>query len=271
MNPVAAPSDLSLAASGPACVPEEAPPSCSPAPGPARKEGPVDSVRPYCEENHFEIPTPRADPEPAGSLPEQAYQAAATALHTFTAAANHFGGLVPDAALRFQLGALDRNPPVTSAQLERAAYDSVIPGVPPQQVYEFFLSHPTELLGALEIQAVPATPSLSNGTRLYFQEPGLAPPVMAPVEVELIPDERRIRLHTLDGHPLRGVNEFTFESDGEGGTRVRQRSEFQESSLPVSLGGEVMAEHLGNDPVERQHQIWRGVHAFLADHAGDLP
>jgi hypothetical protein len=68
-----------------------------------------------------------------------------------------------------------------------------------------------------------------------------------------------LHITTLDGHPLRGTNRFVFEGDGEGGTRVRQYSAFQGSSPATTVGRVLM------NPIERQHDIWRSVHAHLHD------
>lgn len=97
-------------------------------------------------------------------------------------------------------------------------------------------------------------------------EPGVTPPVWAPIEVRLDPENKTLHIKTLDGHPLRGTNDFSF-TDGEGGARMKQVSEFQFSSF-AAAGGAAAMKGTSKDPLNRQHEIWNNAHAYMNDYAG---
>ncbi|MGQ0508716.1 MAG: SRPBCC family protein [Myxococcaceae bacterium] len=235
---------------------------------PSRSEVSCNEVRSYCEDNHFDIPTGVAAPDPAGSLREQTWQAAKLyemGALAITSKAQQQLGTSPDALAARSLNSLDRNPPLANEPAERSLYTSNIPGADPRTAYEYFVNHPNELFQAAGIQVFPSTSAFTQGGRVMLEEPGVTPPVWAPIEVELDEKNNRVRIHTLDGHPLRGTNEFTFSDDGQGGTNVTEKSDFQESSFVANHAGAAMSK-LGKDPIERQHEIWNNVHAHLADH-----
>jgi hypothetical protein len=81
--------------------------------------------------------------------------------------------------------------------------------------------------------------------------------VWAPIEIHVDPDTKTVRITTLDGHPIRGTNEFRFGSDGRGGTVLRQYSAFQASSAFTNAIGQA------SGAMERQQEIWKAVHSCL--------
>jgi hypothetical protein len=199
-------------------------------------------------------------PQPMGNLAEQVKQAGLTAAQSNAAAASLVmgGGAIVDAYARQHLRMLDASPPIQGAPTSLTDYTSAIPGVAPESVYAYVVRNPGAVFEAAGIQVRPAVATLTDGAKLFLEEKGM-PPVWAPITVRLEPESNTLHITTLDGHPLRGTNRFVFEGDGEGGTRVRQYSAFQGSSPATAVGMAVM------DPIERQHGIWRSVHAHLHD------
>lgn len=199
-------------------------------------------------------------PQPTGNLREQAKQGAFTVAQSEAAAASQLlgGGAAVDAYARQHLRVLDPSPPIAGAPTSLTDYTSAIPGVPAEEAYTAFVRNPQALFGAAGISLRPATATLADGAKLFLEEKGL-PPVWAPIQVRLDPEHRTVHITTLDGHPLRGTNRFVFDDDGQGGTRLRQYSAFQGSSPATTVGLKLM------DPIERQHEIWRDVHARLHD------
>ncbi len=160
------------------------------------------------------------------------------------------------------LSKLHANPPIPGARTEHVEYRSTIAHVPPEAAFRHVLEHPNEFFGASGITLHPPTDRLADGARVFLQEPGVTPPVWAPVEVRVNPQTQQIQFNTLDGHPLRGTNAFTFSPDGEGGTRVHQVSDFQLSSV-VASGGSIAAGTLG--------QLGRHVHLPVEVEGSDRP
>jgi hypothetical protein len=225
-------------------------------------------VRRYCEDNGFNIPTGKAHPDVAGDVGEQASNALWLAQHSASAAmAKATAGRAPfEEVVKRELALVDPTPPLAHEKAERSEYRSHISGVPPEKAFEYAVRHPEAMFASAGITLRPSVAALSDGARLFLEEPGMIPPVWAPVEVRIDEDARRITFTTLQGHPLRGINEFSFDSDGEKGTRLTQRSVFQLSSEAAKAGGDAM-KSMGRDPIDRQHEIWRSVHAHLADHS----
>jgi hypothetical protein len=199
-------------------------------------------------------------PKPTGNLAVQMRQLTLTAAQSEAAAASLLmgGGRVVDAYAREHLKQLDASPPIQGAPTSLTDYTSSIPGVPPEKAYAYFVRNPGAVFESAGIQVRPAVNSLSDGAKLFLEEKG-PPPVWAPITVHLEPEKNTVHITTLDGHPLRGTNRFVFQEDGQGGTRLSQYSAFQGSSPATSVGMAVM------DPIERQHDIWRSVHAHLHD------
>ena len=199
-------------------------------------------------------------PKPMGNLAEQTKQMGLTATQSQAAAASRLMGdsAVVDAYARTHLQFLKPSPPIQGAPTSLTDYTSAIPGVAPQVAYEYFVRNPGAVFGAADLLLRPATGKLEDGARLFLEEKGV-PPVWAPITVHLEPKTHTVHITTLDGHPLRGTNRFVFQDDGQGGTRLRQYSAFQGSSPATTVGMALM------DPIERQHDIWRGVHGHLHD------
>lgn len=213
----------------------------------------------YCEDNGFEIPTPHAKPTSSGSVSQHLVQSALTGLETAGAVASKLGAM-PDPVAAATLAMLSPTPPLSTGRVEYAEYTSRIAGAPPDRVLEQFLAHPADTFGAAGIQLRPPPSRLTEGAKVFLEEPGFSPPVWAPVQVRIDVERKVLRFETLDGHPLRGINEFRFEADGDG-TRILQRSWFQLSSGVVELA----AQNLPGDPIQRQHDIWQAVQGRLND------
>ncbi len=270
------PSSPVLAGSGEDPVPPVTPAPARGAPAGSRVEvfrgGPPASVPgPRCgprtgEGNGFDLAVGGAfPPKPMGNLREQAKQAALTAGQSQAAAASLLLGhsAAVDDFARGHLLLLQPSPPIQGAPTSLTDYTSRIPGVAPEAAWAYFVKNPGPVFESAGIQLRPAARALRDGSRLFLEEKG-PPPVWAPITVRLEPEARTVHITTLDGHPLRGTNRFVFEDDGEGGTRLRQYSAFQGSSPATTVGLKLM------DPIERQHDIWRSVHAHLHDSLRNL-
>ena len=199
-------------------------------------------------------------PQPTGNLAEQMKQAGLTGVQSNAAAASMVMGdsVIVDGYARQHLRLLNPSPPIQGAPTSLTDYTSAIPGVAPEAVYAYFVRNPGAVFEAAGLLVRPSVGTLTDGAKLFLEEKGM-PPVWAPITVRLEPESNTLHITTLDGHPLRGTNRFVFEGDGEGGTRVRQYSAFQGSSPATTVGRVLM------NPIERQHDIWRSVHAHLHD------
>lgn len=199
-------------------------------------------------------------PKPTGNLAQQTKQLMLTGMQSEAATASLLigGGAPLDAYARQHLRHLDASPPIQGAPTSLTDYTSAIPGVAPEKAYAYFVRNPGAVFESAGIQVRPAVKSLTDGAKLFLEEKG-PPPVWAPITVHLEPEKNTVHITTLDGHPLRGTNRFVFQDDGQGGTRLRQYSAFQGSSPATEVGMKLM------DPIERQHDIWRSVHAHLHD------
>lgn len=251
----------------PVCTPpeESAPPAAS--------HGPVcASDHQQCADTSYVVSNPKADPTAEAPTADQARQAIALA-HLSAAAAMSVKGTPMDTTAKAALMVLAPTPPDVSKKAEYVEYTSEIKGVSAQAAFEYFTKHPTEWFGASGITLHPPVSELHDGDRVMLQEPGITPPVWAPIEVHLDERARTVQITTLDGHPLRGVNQFTFEENAKGEAVMHQSSVFQSSSLAARGGAHAMAvgQWLGvpglKDPIERQHDIWAAAHANVADHA----
>lgn len=199
-------------------------------------------------------------PQVAGNLAEQLRQGGLTAAQAEAAAASLLLGdsAAMDAYARKHLEFLSPNPPIEGAPTSLTDYQSTIPGASPKAVFEHFVKNPAAVFGAAGLEIKPAITELKDGAQVFLQDKG-PPPVWAPITIRLDPENHAIHITTMDGHPLRGTNRFLFQDDGHGGTTLRQYSAFQGSSPATTIGLKLM------DPIERQHDIWRSVHAHLHD------
>lgn len=199
-------------------------------------------------------------PRPTGNVREQMKQGAFTLVQSEAATASLLmkGGSVVDAYARGHLRLLEPSPPIQGAPTSLTDYTSALPGVPPEVAWGYFVRNPGPVFESAGIRIQPSTVALTDGAKVFLEEKG-PPPVWAPVSFRLEAETNTVHITTLDGHPLRGTNRFVFEDDGEGGTRLRQYSAFQGSSPATAVGLKLM------DPIERQHDIWRGVHSHLHD------
>lgn len=219
---------------------------------------------------HFTHTVRNADPMPTGGTAlQQTYQAALLADGAALAAASEVSGhrLPIDWGIRQRLEyAHDRNPTIGS-NIAVASYSSSIAGVPPTQVFNQVLRNLPELFAGAAVTVRPELSSpVTNGARAMLIEAG-PPPAAAPVEIEVDPRNQSITFHTLDGHPLRGFNRFQFQSDGHGGTRVVQYSEFQASSTVTNLGADAAKAIFDNDLNARQVELWESFHRGIFNQA----
>jgi hypothetical protein len=226
-------------------------------------EEPPHSENAVCLDTGYSLSNARANPVAAYD-PKLEQSVTLGVLGAASAANQLFGGNL-DPVAEQALKHLDPTPPDASAPIEHVEYQSTLQRVSADSAFETFTSKPNEVFGAVGITLEPRTAELKDGARLMLQEPGVTPPVWAPIEVRVDKEKREVRITTLDGHPLRGTNNFSFR-DVPGGSELKQVSDFQLSSFASELGGKAMAK-LGRDPIHRQHEIWQGVHAYVADHA----
>ena len=219
----------------------------------------------------YSIDNPSAAPVAYGSAPEQAGQAAALTLNSYMAARNAIHAPGNDSEAASILKHLSATPPDLKGPTEVVNYSSTLKGVRPEDAFAYFTKNPTSWFGASGITLHPPTAELKDGARVYLAEPGVTPPVFAPIEVHIDEASRTVRITTLDGHPLRGVNQFSFDANADGDCEVHQSSIFQLSSFAAEQGAGAMgaAERAGvpgfRDPIDRQHEIWQRAHADLAD------
>jgi hypothetical protein len=199
----------------------------------------------------------------------QAGQAAAMTAWTEIAARNLIGDATVNSDAKMLLGMISATPP-DPRKAEFVDYTSTTSGTTAQAAFEYFKKHPTEWFGASGITIHPPISELKDGARVALAEPTATPPVMAPIEIHIDEAARTVSITTLDGHPLRGVNQFTFE-DTAGGCEMRQSSAFELSSFAAERGSAAMKEAQKRgmpgvkDPIERQHEIWQAAHAKVAD------
>jgi hypothetical protein len=220
----------------------------------------------------YVLDNPHAAPTAQGDLKEQVKQAGAMSVWT-AMAASQAAGENQDAAAKGLLMVLKATPPDTKAPTEYTNYTSTLTGVSPQAAFDYFVKNPKAWFEASGITLHPPIGELRDGARVFLAEPGVTPPVFAPIEVNVDEASRTVRITTLDGHPLRGVNQFSFDENANGDCELRQSSAFQLSSFAAEQGSTVMAkgEALGvpgaMDPIKRQHHIWEAAHANIADQA----
>jgi hypothetical protein len=156
----------------------------------------------------------------------------------------------PDFVVRQDLQELGTSPPDPSlGPVTTTSYTSDIPHVPPNIAYQHFVNDPNSVFGAGGVEIRPATSKLADGGR-YMLEASSNPPTWLPIEVHLDPAQNQVAITTLNGHPLRGFQTFTFQDDGKNGTKVQQDAQFQISNGLVPIGTAVAA----------QHSLWRAAH-----------
>ena len=225
-----------------------------------------------CVDTGYTLDNPSAAPTAQGTAKEQVSQAAVMTLWTGMAA-RQASGVNQDQVAAEVLKHVSATPPDTTAKTEYTNYTSTLPGVSPQAAFDYFVKNPGAWFGASGITMHPPTAELRDGARVFLAEPGVTPPVFAPIEVNIDAATRTVRITTLDGHPLRGVNQFSFDENVKGDCELRQSSAFQLSSFAAEQGSIAMAkaQDLGipgaKDPIKRQHQIWEDAHANIADQA----
>lgn len=254
-------------------LPVEPPQSDSVPSSNSRSENAVsDFSNQRCVDTNYTLDNPSAAPTAQGTLKEQVTQAGVMTLLTSLAGA-HAAGRNQDRESAVVLPTLSATPPDTTAQTEYTNYTSTLTGVSAQAAFDYFVKNPGAWFGASGITLHPPAAALTDGARVFLAEPGVTPPVFAPIEVNIDEASRTVRITTLDGHPLRGVNQFSFDENKNGDCELRQSSAFQLSSFAAEQGSAVMAqaEKLGvpgaMDPINRQHQIWQEAHALIADQA----
>jgi hypothetical protein len=166
-----------------------------------------------------------------------------------------------DALVSTQLNALSTNPPigVDGKEVTTTIYTSTIPNATPQEAYDYFVNNPGEWFGAGGLKVRPETDALKDGGRYMLEDAGV-PPAWLPIEVRLNPQAHQVTINTLDGHPLRGEQTFTFTDNGQDGVTLTQDARFQASSGLVVLG----QRRLG--VLDKQHEVWRDGHRRVYEH-----
>lgn len=242
---------------------------CTPPPPPSTSSNQVSSFENQQSfETGYSLDNPSAAPVAGGSAKEQSLQASAMATWSALALENVAGIKSVDAQAAALLTHVDANPP-DPGKAEFVLYTSTISGTTAQAAFDYFKKNPTEWFGAAGITIHPPISELKDGARVALALPG-TPPVMAPIEIHLDEAARTVNITTLDGHPLRGVNQFTFE-DSAAGCEMLQSSVFELSSKATEMGADLMKEAQKHgllfvkDPLESQHETWRAVHAKVAD------
>ena len=203
----------------------------------------------------------RNPPVAAGGFLTQIKQAKALAGLSLSAAESVAtkGSHPPDFSVKAKLNALSPMPITDDAsKVTHADYFSQISGVKPEQAFDYVVNNPNAVFGASGLKVRPETAQLKDGARLMLEQAG-TPSVWFPIEVRLDKTRGQINIQTLDGHPLRGTNQFNFQSDGQGGTRINQLTTYQLSSKAVELG-------MGQKDLERQHSTWENVHQHIFEH-----
>jgi hypothetical protein len=243
-------------------VPEEQSTSC--------KSPPANQLASY--DTGYQLDNQTASPVAVGSPAEQAKQAAIMTEWTVVAA-REAAGLPTEFEAKTLLKYVDPTPPDLKGQTEFANYSSTMKGVTPQDAFDYFVKNPTAWFGASGITLHPPVKELTDGARVALAEPGVTPPVFAPIEIHIDREARTINITTLDGHPLRGVNRFSFEANAQGDCELHQSSAFQLSSFAAEQGSAVMSKAAKagvpgmKDAIQRQHEIWERAHANIADGA----
>jgi hypothetical protein len=211
-------------------------------------------------DNQFSFHHSPGHVEARGSVPAQLWSGTVFAQQSAMAAVHlASGGRFPAREdVQATLGSLRLQGVDPGAPLTTADYESHVKGVSPEALFGALVKDPGRFFQAAGLAARPGLEGLRHGARFFLEDKG-PPPVWAPVEVSLDAEARRVRLSCLEGHPLRGHNEFHLQPDGQGGTRVVQHSAFQGGFLPVTALG---AHVLGME--ERQKEIWRAVHGELS-------
>jgi hypothetical protein len=151
-------------------------------------------------------------------------------------------------------------------EVTHAIYTSHIPNATPEEAYRHFVQDPQAVFGAggIEIRPALGDAGLKDGGK-YMLESGGPPPIWLPIQVGLNPSKNQITIHTLDGHPLRGVQTFTFTSDGHGGTELTQDARFQASSSLIGSAQNISS--VSNS----QHETWQYAHQEIYQYFNGNP
>jgi hypothetical protein len=209
-------------------------------------------------DNGFKIELQGGDPVATGSALNQAKQSVRTTqLGAYAGASvSTAGKMPPDFVASSTLSSLDAMPPIAGEPTAKAVY-TCNASCPPKKAYEAFTKRANEMFAAAGLKLRPELKELKDGARAFIEDAG-PPPVWAPVTFKLDPEKNKVTITTLDGHPLRGTNEFEFRPGEKGGTRLVQTSHFQGSSPLVEVGK-------ASGAIDRQHGIWDAVHQFIAN------
>lgn len=197
-------------------------------------------------------------PSAAGGFFEKLSQAEkTTALSLDANQSISSGGKSPsDDEVKAKLAGLHELPLKPGSPVSEADYTSTIPRCEPWKAMLAMINHPGEAFAAGGMNVRPKTFALEDGQRLMIESKG-TPNMWMPVSVKLDWKTNTITFNTLDGHPFRGSNAFTFEDNGQGGVTVKQKSLFQGSSDLIHT--------MGQGGLDRQHASWKGVHGYLFD------
>ncbi len=180
-----------------------------------------------------------------------------------------FAGLLSSAALSFKRDSVGfdqavrelllrlQPTPLVAGPRALVEYSSRVGGAP-DDVFKFLCEHLEELLGDAGLKIRPSTAQLGDGARVLLEDAGMLPGLWFPVELRVDPAGRTLTLQTLDGHPFCGVNGFAVLPAEKEGAVLRQRSEFQSSSVAAHLGAKLPG------ATSHQHEVWTKFHGALA-------
>ncbi len=210
--------------------------------------------------NHFEMrlggePTPAA----AGTFLGQVRQAVTLAELALRADESilTLGYRPSDFAVNAKLRSLDLTP-IIGDKVSTAQYISTIPDRSPGLVFSRLVDNPVGTFAAAGLKIRGGATKLEDGARIMLQDARSIPPLWFPVEVNVDRANMKVTFHSLDGHPLRGHNEFRVVRDFENaGAKIIQTSRFQASSQLTALGTRL---GIGLD---HQHNVWRNMHGGL--------
>jgi hypothetical protein len=195
---------------------------------------------------------------PVGSELQQAKNAALGAELKGLAdqSASSQGRHPPDFALKSYLHALNPAPPTAGQPTMQAEYTSHLPQKQPAAVFHAFVNDPGKLFSAAGLSLRPPAGPLKDGERFFIQDKG-PPAQLVPFEAKIDPKTMEVRLTSLEGGPNSAAHSFSFESDGQGGTRLRQKSSYQGNAPQADSGATRW--------MDKQGGTWTNVHQKLFD------
>lgn len=163
-----------------------------------------------------------------------------------------------DDQVRGELNTLAPIPPDNGPNTTTTTYTSNIPNASAGDAFNHFVQDPNAVFNAAGMEIRPPTNQLQDGGRYMLELK--QPPAWLPIQVSVDPATRTVGITTMDGHPLRGYQSFTFQDDGNGGANVVQDARFQLNAWPT----EKLQDQL--QIVQNQHHAWQDAHREMYQH-----